>query len=338
MYFKRLTVLGTACLLAASPAAAQMPASGMFELGLFGQYTDYGRNAGCLCQWPEDGIGFGGRAAVFYDPTFSFELDAGRTVTDRILASGSMSYATVAARAMANYFVDDLVGPSFFVGAGPMLGKFEGISTRYGASGVAGLRFGIVEQLALRIDGVADYMPSEENLNLAMRAGGSFMVGYSTAVMVPLPPPPPPPPPAAMLAPAPAPSDPAMTSAVSVITAPAYFDFDRSELRPDGLSALEIKLPWLDANPEIRLRLEGNADDRGSTAYNLGLGMQRAAAVRDYLIAQGIRPERLEIVSYGDTRLRCTTQPTSETCHQVNRRVDFEIIGGMEDRLVRVPE
>lgn len=338
----KAAAFAAACTFAAAPLPAQMPAFGTFEIGVFGQYTDFQRNAGCVCNWPEDDAGLGGRVGVFYNSVISFELEAGHTVAERVLVGGTLRYVTVSGRVMANHHFDGLAGTSVFAGAGPMIGKYENVSSRYGASGVAGFRYGVSDHLALRVDGVADYMPSEENLNLAARVGGSLMLGYPSRPVVPIPPPPTAPPlglasvPETETAPE-RPSGPPTTTNLSAITAPVYFDFDRWDLRPDGRSALEIKLPWLRINPELRLRLEGNADDRGTTAYNIPLGMQRAIEVRNYLISNGVAPERLEIISFGDTRPRCSGEPASDDCHQVNRRVDFEVVGGTNGG-VRIPD
>ncbi len=344
---KMAASFGVAWAVAVTSLTAQSPDFGTFEIGAFAQYTDFQRNAGCVCNWPEDGFGAGGRIGAFYNSMLSFELDVARTVADRVLVDGTLRYVSFAGRVMANHFLDDLTGPSIFMGAGPMLGRYEDIPSRYGASGIAGFRYGVSEHLALRVDGVIDYMPSEENLNLAGRVGGSFMLGYPSRPIVPIPPPPPAPvAPAAATTGAPESvaettpvplSAPATTTDLSAITAPVYFDYDRSNLRPDGRSVLEIKLPWLRANPELRLRLEGNADDRGTTAYNIPLGMLRAIEARDFLVTNGIASDRLEIISYGDTRPRCTDEAASDDCHQTNRRVDFDVISGATGG-VRVPD
>ena len=58
------------------------------------------------------------------------------------------------------------------------------------------------------------------------------------------------------------------------ITGPIYFDFDKSTIRPDAAATLDAKIPWLQANPGMRIRIEGNADERGSDEYNLALGQR----------------------------------------------------------------
>jgi peptidoglycan-associated lipoprotein len=112
----------------------------------------------------------------------------------------------------------------------------------------------------------------------------------------------------------------------AAITAPIYFDFDKSDIRPDAAATLDRKVPWLNANPRMRIRIEGNADNRGSDEYNLALGQRRAASAKNYLVNRGIAADRFDLVSYGEERPVCQQEPMTEECHQLNRRDDFRII------------
>jgi peptidoglycan-associated lipoprotein len=104
------------------------------------------------------------------------------------------------------------------------------------------------------------------------------------------------------------------------------FDFDKAELRADTKAALDQKLPILNANTGVTVRIAGHTDSRGSGEYNLQLGQRRAAAVRDYLTARGVAASRIELVSYGEERPLCQTQ--DEGCWGQNRRAEFEITAG----------
>jgi peptidoglycan-associated lipoprotein len=73
----------------------------------------------------------------------------------------------------------------------------------------------------------------------------------------------------------------------------AFFDFDKSVIRQDAREALDENIGALDANSEARVVIEGHADERGTNEYNLALGERRANAVRDYLMAGGVDPERI---------------------------------------------
>lgn len=81
-----------------------------------------------------------------------------------------------------------------------------------------------------------------------------------------------------------------------------YFDFDRSELKPRARTLLSGHAAYLRDNPDVRLTIEGHADERGTREYNLALGERRAASVRSYLQSLGVRGSQLSIVSYGEER------------------------------------
>jgi peptidoglycan-associated lipoprotein len=108
-----------------------------------------------------------------------------------------------------------------------------------------------------------------------------------------------------------------------------YFDYDQSDITGASRSTLDAKLPILRANPAIRLRISGHADERGSDEYNLALGQRRAAAAKRYLTDQGIDPSRIETVSYGEERP--AVQGMEESAYARNRRDEFEIVSGGEN-------
>jgi peptidoglycan-associated lipoprotein len=110
----------------------------------------------------------------------------------------------------------------------------------------------------------------------------------------------------------------------ALLAAPVYFNYDQSELDTETRTTLDAKVPALRADPTLRLRIEGHADDRGSDEYNLALGMRRATAVRDYLKRQDIAESRLDVVSLGEERPTC--QDAAESCWKLNRRAEFVIV------------
>jgi peptidoglycan-associated lipoprotein len=112
----------------------------------------------------------------------------------------------------------------------------------------------------------------------------------------------------------------------STITTVVNYDFDKADLRPDSKAALDMKIPILNANPALMIRIAGHTDARGSGEYNLQLGQRRAAAARDYLTARGVAASRIELVSYGEERPLC--QSMDEGCWSQNRRAEFEITAG----------
>ena len=101
----------------------------------------------------------------------------------------------------------------------------------------------------------------------------------------------------------------------------AYFDTDKSELRPDARDALTKDAEFLRSYPDVRISLEGHCDERGSTEYNLGLGERRADAAKNFLVSLGIAANRIDTVSWGKERPFCTEH--DESCWQQNRRAHF---------------
>ncbi len=103
-----------------------------------------------------------------------------------------------------------------------------------------------------------------------------------------------------------------------------YFDFDSYVIKDSEKPKLEQIAKWLKEHPTVRIRIEGNTDERGTEEYNMALGEKRAKAARDYLIMLGISPDRIEIVSYGEDN---PVDPGhNEEAWAKNRRDDFVII------------
>jgi peptidoglycan-associated lipoprotein len=349
---------------------------GTLEIGPFVQYTHFDDKAPGN---PAAHIGFGGRVGVFLsDVHWELEGDGQNTKASRknpptgpifSNASTDVSYTTFALRMLYNIPIASAA--EFIIGAGAVRSNYASQSTinsvdrpfqyNYGISGDVGVRFRVANRVALRVDGLADYMKDTKNLNLIARGGLSLLLGggrrevmctYAGLENIPAsspqcvaPAPPPPPPPAAVtmcpypgLGNLPA-SDPACVAPAAVvvidttkITGPIYFDFDKSTIRPDAAATLDSKIPWLTANPGMRIRIEGNADERGSDEYNLALGQRRAAAAKKYLVEHGIDASRFDLVSYGEERPVCTDH--NEDCWQRNRRDDFVIVTIGSDKIV----
>ena len=118
----------------------------------------------------------------------------------------------------------------------------------------------------------------------------------------------------------------ARAAARAVLEATIYFEFDRSDLDAAARDALEAKLPVLQANPDVRIRIAGHTDERGSDEYNIALGQRRAAAGKRFLTQRGIDAQRIEIASLGEERPSCGE--STEECWRRNRRDEFAIVGG----------
>jgi peptidoglycan-associated lipoprotein len=97
-----------------------------------------------------------------------------------------------------------------------------------------------------------------------------------------------------------------------------YFGTDSYSVGPDGEAVLRQQAELLMANPEVFVRIEGHADERGTREYNIALGDRRANAVKDVLVSYGVERNRIRVVSFGKDRPSCGE--SSEGCWQQNRR------------------
>ena len=120
--------------------------------------------------------------------------------------------------------------------------------------------------------------------------------------------------------------------AFSKIATDIHFKFNSYKLQPideygineDPTRILDRIAAFLREHPDIRIRIEGNCDERGTIEYNLALGEKRALAAKNYLVSKGIDPSRIEIISYGKSR---PLDPAhNEYAWAKNRRDHFVII------------
>jgi peptidoglycan-associated lipoprotein len=124
--------------------------------------------------------------------------------------------------------------------------------------------------------------------------------------------------------------EPALESIVAGLNArllDAFFDYDRADLRPDAVTALqhnaELLRPLLARFPQVRVTIEGHCDERGSAAYNLALGDQRARRAASFAQELGLPAANVDVVSFGNEAPQCTDP--RESCWQRNRRAHFRL-------------
>ncbi|MBM3615511.1 MAG: peptidoglycan-associated lipoprotein Pal [Alphaproteobacteria bacterium] len=96
------------------------------------------------------------------------------------------------------------------------------------------------------------------------------------------------------------------------------FAVDQSTLSPEARTILQGQAQWLASNPSYAIIVEGHADEQGTREYNLALGARRAAAVQQFLMAQGVAPDRMKTISYG--KERPIEVCSDESCYSRNRR------------------
>ncbi|MFL6627230.1 MAG: peptidoglycan-associated lipoprotein Pal [Vitreoscilla sp.] len=160
----------------------------------------------------------------------------------------------------------------------------------------------------------------------------SFLAACSTAPKAPPAPAPTPAPAPVAQVPAPAPT-PARTDDAQALAArlrqqiadldgkSVFFDFDSFVVKPEYDATLHAQADFLRANPNSKLTVQGNTDERGGSEYNLALGQKRAEAVRKQLGVLGVSADRVEATSFGKEKPRATCH--EESCWSQNRRDDF---------------
>ena len=114
--------------------------------------------------------------------------------------------------------------------------------------------------------------------------------------------------------------------AIALITGTVYFDYDQSALSAEARATLDAKVPALQARPAFRIKITGHTDERGSSEYNLALGLRRAAELKAYLVANGIDAARIDISSMGEERP--AAQGSNEAAWALNRRAEFVQVTG----------
>lgn len=102
-----------------------------------------------------------------------------------------------------------------------------------------------------------------------------------------------------------------------------YFDYDRSEVKPEAQEILKKKAEWLKKNSQFQVKIEGHCDERGTNEYNLALGDRRAQAAAKFLGALGIATNKISTISFGEER---PADPGhDEKAWAKNRRDEFKL-------------
>ncbi len=112
----------------------------------------------------------------------------------------------------------------------------------------------------------------------------------------------------------------------NALAAMIHFDLDKANIRSNDMGILDQKVAILQANPNLRIRIGGHCDERGSDEYNLALGNRRAQAAKQYLVSHGVDASRIETQSWGEERPLVNGH--DESAWSQNRRDEFEVISG----------
>jgi len=105
-----------------------------------------------------------------------------------------------------------------------------------------------------------------------------------------------------------------------------YFDLDSYQLRSEVYPRMDAQVAWLQRYPSVTVRIEGNADERGTREYNLALGARRAESVRAYLVERGVSAGRIDTISYG--KERPIAAGSNEEAWARNRNAHTAIVSG----------
>jgi peptidoglycan-associated lipoprotein len=100
-----------------------------------------------------------------------------------------------------------------------------------------------------------------------------------------------------------------------------FYDYDKYDVKDEYKPLLQAHARYLAQNPNAKMLIQGNADERGSREYNIALGQKRADGVKKLLQLMGVAESQIESVSLGEEKPRCTE--TTEECYAQNRRSDM---------------
>lgn len=310
----RMLSVGIAALVCAAPALAQE--RGTMEFGAFASAASFDDALSLASAY-----GGGGRIGMYLDPRWMIEFEKGEMRASRPNGLANVNVGILASRLA---FVPAKMGAmSLLVGLGAGVSTETNFLHSYGVDAMIGAKLALGENVALRVDGVFDWLANEDWKAYQTVRVGLSMYRHPARVQA-----------AAVASPSAVPlvavrqdsvsaaetgrlrgRDAALgalrdslngaastSSAVSVATMQAqiHFAFDRSDLSDSAKVLLDEKVALFRANPEITIVMAGHTDVTGTDAYNMALGSRRAQAAKDYIVAGGIAASRVIIESKGE--------------------------------------
>ena len=347
MYARIILAAGVAALVSAAPVAAQQ--RGTIEFGAFASSTSYDASLGM-----NNNLGFGGRVGAFFSPRLSVEFEVGGGSAGRTQGRSDVNVGVQSGRLtlvplrLANNRISILLG----VGGDHTDANFF---ESYGYHGLLGLKLGLSDAIALRVDGIRSIMATGDGPNTSLhfglsvyrRPGTRVTTVYRTADAVPAP----------MHQDSVSAAETARlrliaanysalrdslgrplypeylapTSAAALATMERMVLFTRSssELSPEAKEILDAKVPIFRDNPEMRIVILGHASQVGDSGYNMALGLRRAEATKAYLVGRGVAPVRIEISTKGEGQLLVTgpeEASADDPGNVANRRSQFRLL------------
>lgn len=331
--FARIVTVGVAVLIGAAPAVAQQ--RGSMEFGVFGSAGTFDDNVGL-----GSGFGGGGRIGMFLFPRLSLEVDG---LAMRGVNGGGPDVNVGLIYGRALWAPLQWGRTSLLVGAGVTHVDYQFFES-YGFSALGGVKVGFSPNVALRVDGIADFLANSPHTNLGMRAGLSFYRSPTRVTKT-----------VTLISPHQADSVSAAeqahlrrtaedygrlrdslwvtrptsgvsssASALATMREMIYFKHDAANLSRAARATLRDKVAVFRANPAMRIVIVGFASEPGTPAYNMALGLRRAEAAKAYLVKQGIDPFRIEIATRGEGQL--VFEGPGEDADAANRRGQFRLL------------
>lgn len=335
MLFKALTI-GTAALVMALPAGAQE--RGTVEFGAFGSAATFDRNLGL-----STGYGGGGRIGMHLDRWWVMEFEDAEMRAKRPNGLKDVNVGLLSGRLVVAPFTAGAL--SFLVGAGAGVSTETNFLHSYGVDALAGAKYAMTDNVALRVDGVFDWLANENwKTYKSVRIGLSVFRhptrSTNTITMMP-----------AMtmqhedsvsaaetrrlrdrdaalraLRDSLANLRPVVTPATTaVLEATIHFAFNSAELTDSARTLLDEKVAVFRSIADLSIVILGYTDPSGTDAYNLALGERRAEAAKAYIVSKGIDANRVIIESKGE-RMQVATDGPGRAGEAPNRRAIFRLL------------
>jgi peptidoglycan-associated lipoprotein len=338
MSLRTLTIAFTALVIAV-PAAAQQ--RGTIEFGAFGSA---GRFDKALTL--DQGFGAGGRIGAFLTPRTSLEFEKGEMRATRTLGLRDVNVGILSARLTQIFARSGKL--SLLIGAGAGASTETNFMHSYGVNALVGMKIAMGDNAALRADLIGDWLANEDwKAYQRLQVGLSFYRNPSHVTRI-----------VKVEAPAMIHSDsvsaeeqarrrraeaaylalrdslsrpravvavaPSSDAALATMEEKIHFASDKSDLTAEAQGILDAKVRVFVANPDMRIVIEGNADERATDAYNMALGRRRSDAAKAYLVSKGIDPVRIVVTSEGERQP--TAAGITPEAQALNRRAEFRLL------------
>jgi peptidoglycan-associated lipoprotein len=335
----RIFTIGVAALVCAVPAAAQQ--RGTVEFGAFGSMGSFDKALTL-----DRGMGGGGRIGVFLDPRWAIEFDKGEMRTTRTLGLKDVNTGILAGRLVLTPIKSGAL--SILLGAGAGASTETNFLHSYGINALLGAKIALNDNVALRADLINHWLANESWKSYrALHLGLSLyrhpaQITKTVTVQAP---------PAPVAVPVCANNDaelarlrrieadyralrdslnrPAVApvssaAALATMEEKIHFATDKSDLTAESQAILDSKVTVFRANPEMRIVIVGNTDERATDAYNMALGRRRSDAAKAYLVSKGIDPIRIVVTSEGERQP--TAAGVTPDAQALNRRAEFRLL------------